>query len=316
MTANAIMQSVKGAMFKTGFKLKKHSPEILVVTGIIGVVASTVMACKATTKANEIVKETKQNLFMIHDCAADEGLRESGKYTEEDKRRDLTIQYVQTGVKLAKVYAPAFVLGVLSITSILASNNILRKRNVALAAAYATIDRTFKDYRKRVVERFGEAVDKELKYGIRKEKVEKTVIDEETGKEKKVKETIEVTDYDGKSEFAKFFDECSENWQRNPEMNLVFLRQQQNFANDKLRAQGYLFLNDVYDMLDIARTQAGQSVGWIYDPENPKHKGDNYVDFGIYNIHRKENRKFVNGYEQSILLDFNVDGSILGYFEK
>ena len=315
MTTTAIMSTVNGTINKIGFKFKKHSPEILVVTGIVGVVASTIMACKATTKANEIMKETKTNLDMIHDCAADEGLRESGKYTEEDKRRDLTIQYVQTGVKLARVYGPAIVLGALSITSILASNNILRKRNVALAAAYATIDRTFKDYRKRVVERFGEAVDRELKYGIRKEKIEKTVIDEETGKEKKVKETIEVTDYDGVSQYAKFFDETSRCWEKNAELNLGFLRAQQNYANDKLRSQGYLFLNDVYDMLDIERTQAGQCVGWIYDPENPDHKGNNYVDFGIYDIHRKENRKFVNGIERSILLDFNVDGDILNHLE-
>lgn len=315
MTTAAIMNTVSGTVNKIGFKVRKHSPEVLVVSGIVGVVASTVMACKATTKASGIMKETKQNLDMIHDCAADEGLRESGKYTEEDKRRDLTIQYVQTGVKLAKVYGPAIVLGALSITSILASNNILRKRNVALAAAYATIDRTFKDYRKRVIEKLGEAADREFKYGIRKEKVEKTVIDEETGKEKKVKETIEVTDYDGASQYAKFFDECSEYWNKNAELNLTFLRAQQCFANDKLRSQGYLFLNDVYGMLGIAPTQAGQHVGWIYDPKNPDHKGNDYVDFGIYNIHRKENRKFVNGYERSILLDFNVDGDILSHFE-
>ena len=316
MTTTAIMSTVNGTINKIGFKFKKHSPEILVVTGIVGVVASTIMACKATTKASEIMKETKQNLDMIHDCAADEGLRESGKYTEEDKRRDLVVQYTHTGLKLAKVYAPAVILGALSITSILASNNILRKRNVALAAAYATLDQTFKDYRNRVIDRFGEAVDRELKYGIRKEKIEKTVIDEETGKEKKVKETVEVTDYDGRSQYAKFFDESSRYWEKNAELNLVFLRAQQNWANDKLRAQGYLFLNDVYDSLDIERTQAGQCVGWIYDPENPKHKGNNYIDFGIYDIHKKENRKFVNGLERSILLDFNVDGDILSHFGK
>ena len=316
MTTTAIMSTVNGTINKIGFKFKKHSPEILVISGIIGVVTSTVLACKATTKASEIMKETKQNLDMIHDCAADEGLRESGKYTEEDKRRDLVVQYTHTGLKLAKVYAPAVILGALSITSILASNNILRKRNVALAAAYATLDRTFKDYRNRVIDRFGEAVDRELKYGIRKEKIEKTVIDEETGKEKKVKETVEVTDYDGRSQYAKFFDETSRYWEKNAELNLVFLRAQQNWANDKLRAQGYLFLNDVYDSLDIERTQAGQCVGWIYDPENPNHKGNNYIDFGIYDIHKKENRKFVNGLERSILLDFNVDGDILNHFEK
>lgn len=315
MTTTAIMKTVSGTVNKLGFKFKKHSPEILVVAGVIGTVTSAVLACKATIKAKDILEETKNNIDMIHDCAADQGLREEGKYTEEDKKRDLVTVYAQTGVKLVKAYGPSIVLGALSITSILASNNILRKRNVALAAAYATVDHAFKDYRNRVIERFGEAVDKELKYNIRKEKIEKTVIDEETGKEKKVKETVEVTDYDGTSQYAKFFDECSDCWKKNSEYNLTFLLAQQNWANDKLRSQGYLFLNDVYDALGIDRTQAGQCVGWIYDPENPNHKGNNYVDFGIYNIHRKENRKFVNGYERSILLDFNVDGNILNYFE-
>lgn len=314
MSNLAVVNKLTGTVNKFGFQIKKYSPEILVVTGVVGVVTSAVMACKATMKASEIVKETRTNLDMIHDCAADQGLRESGKYTEEDEKRDLTIQYVQTGVKLVKVYGPAIVVGALSLTSILASNNILRKRNVALAAAYATIDRGFKEYRNRVIERFGEAVDRELKYNIRKEKIEKTVIDEETGKEKKVKETIEVADIDENSQYAKWFDEASRFWEKNAELNLMFLRCQQNYANDKLRSQGYLFLNDVYDMLDITRTKAGQCVGWIYDPENPNHKGDNYIDFGIYNVHKKQNRKFVNGDERNILLDFNVDGDIMNNF--
>ena len=316
MNTTAITTTITRNFNKFGFKVKKYSPEILVVTGIVGVVTSAVMACRATIKANEVLKQAHDTIDKIHECANDEEVKELGRYTEQDKKADLTAVYVQTGVQLIRAYAPAVILGSLSITSIVASNNILRKRNVALAAAYATIDRTFKDYRKRVIDRFGEAVDRELKYGIRKEKIEKTVVDEETGKEKKVKETVEVTDYDGRSQYAKFFDEYSECWEKNAERNLAFLLAQQNYANDKLHAKGYLFLNDVYEMLGLAPTQAGQCVGWIYDPENPKHKGNNYVDFGIHNIHRKENRKFVNGYERSVLLDFNVDGDILNYLEK
>ena len=70
-------------------------------------------------------------------------------------------------------------------------------------------------------------------------------------------------------------------------------------------------MNEVYQALGIPETEAGQVVGWIYDPENPDHKGDNYVDFNIYDLHREKSRDFVNGYERSILLDFNVDGEIL-----
>lgn len=108
------------------------------------------------------------------------------------------------------------------------------------------------------------------------------------------------------SPYAAFFDEQSAAWTKNPECNKMFLLQQQNFANEKLRARGYLFLNEVYDMLGLPRTRAGQLVGWCYDEHNPC--GDNYVDFNIFDDH---NREFVNGFEKSVLLDFNVDGNIL-----
>lgn len=297
---------------KVGFQLKKHSPEILMVAGVVGTVVSAVMACKATTKVSKILEETKNTINTIHECQANEAMAD--KYTPEDAKKDLAIVYIQTGIKLAKLYAPAVALGTLSIASILASHNILRKRNVALAAAYATVDRTFKEYRNRVIERFGEQIDKELRYNIKAKEIEKTVVGED-GKEKKVKETIQVADL-GYSDYAKFFDSSSPAWEKNPEYNLMFLKAEQNFANDRLKARGYLFLNEVYERLGIPPTKAGQIVGWIYDPDNPNHNGDNYVDFGLYNIHREKVRDFVNGYEEAILLDFNVDGPILDKIEK
>ena len=290
---------------KFGFKLKKHSPEILVVAGVIGTVASAVMACKATTKVSGIIDDAKEEIEKVHTVMADESYAD--KYTEEDSKKDLTIIYAQTGLKIAKLYAPSVILGILSLGSVVASNNILRKRNVALAAAYATIDNSFKDYRKRVVERFGEEIDKQLKYNIKAEEIEETVIDE-NGEEKKVKTTVDVIDPDTVSDYARFFDAASPYWEKDSEYNLMFLKSQQKYANDLLKAQGYLFLNDVYKALGIDQTKAGQVVGWIYDPENPN--GDNYVDFGIYDYDDDRKRAFVNGYEKNILLDFNVDGNI------
>jgi hypothetical protein len=301
-----LMTTLSSSFNKMGFKLKKHSPEILVVAGVVGTVVSAVMACKATTKVSDILEKTKEDINSIHNCAANESLAE--EYTPEDVKKDLAIVYVQTGVKLAKLYAPAVALGALSLGSILASNNILRQRNVALAAAYATVDKGFKEYRNRVVERFGEEVERELRHNIKAKKIEKIVVGED-GKEKKVKETIQVAeDPNTYSDYARFFDDGCTGWEKDSEYNLMFLRAQQQYANDKLRATGRLFLNEVYDMLGIPRTKAGQVVGWVYDAENPI--GDNYVDFGIYDVHRETVRNFVNGYERTILLDFNVDGNI------
>lgn len=298
---------ISNTINKVGLKLRKYSPEILVVGGVIGVVASAVMACKATTKISAIMEKTTVEIDAIHDCMENETLAED--YSQEDGKKDLAVVYIQTGVKLAKLYAPAVVLGALSITSILASNNILRRRNAAAAAAYATIAKGFKEYRGRVVERFGEEVDHELKYNIKAKKFEETVVDEETGKEKKVKATVDVAELDGYSSYARIFDETCEAWEKDADQNFYFLRAQQNYANDLLRTRGCLFLNDVYRMLSIPITKAGQCVGWVYNPDSPT--GDNYVDFGIYNVNLEKVRDFVSGYERSIILDFNVDGVIL-----
>lgn len=304
MKANELMNNVTRTINRVGFKFKKHSPEVLIVAGTIGVVASAVMACKATTKAGKIKEEMNEEMDKIHEVAE----AHRGDYTEEDLKKDTTIVYTQTAVKYVKLYAPSVALGVVSLTCILASNGILRKRNIALAAAYTAVDKGFKEYRGRVVERFGTELDKELRYNIKAKEFEEPVVDEK-GKEKIKKETVSVADPNLYSDYARFFDDGCLGWSKDAEYNLTFLKQQQNYANDLLKKKGHLFLNEVYDMLGIPRTRAGQVVGWIYDEKHPI--GDNFVDFGIYDMNREKVRDFVNGYERVILLDFNVDGNIL-----
>lgn len=290
---------------KVGFQIKKHSPEILLVTGIVGTVASAVLACKATTKLSTVLDESKENIQQLHDYVSEHGYSE--KYTADDEKKDLAIMYAQAGVELVKLYGPAVALGAASIGCILASNNIVRKRNVALAAAYASLDTSFKDYRNRVVERFGKELDRELKYNIKVKQVEETVTKEDGTKETVVK-TVSAADPNLNSDYARFFDEYCTGWEKDPEYNLMFLKHQQSYANDLLKTRGYLFLNEVYEMLGIPITKAGQVVGWVYDEVDPV--GDNFVDFGIFDPKDPNKRLFVNGHERSILLDFNVDGVI------
>ena len=286
-------------------QVQKHSPEILMGVGVVGVVTSTVMACRATMKLNDILEESKETRDKIKEV--ENNPKYEDKYSPEDAKKDLTINYVQTGMKVAKLYAPAVLLGGASLGCLLASNDILRKRNAALSAAYMTVDKSFKEYRNRVTERFGEEVEKEIRYGIKAEQLETTVVDED-GNETTVTDTVKTMDPNLYSDYARFFDAASPYWQNDPEYNLMFLKAQQQYANDLLRAKGRLFLNDVYDMLGIEKTKAGQVVGWVYDRENPN--GDNFVDFGIYDMSKERVRAFVNGYETNILLDFNVDGNI------
>lgn len=311
MNKNELMTNVTRTLNRTGLKLKKHSPEILVVTGVVGVVASAVMACKASTKVNDLLAEAKENIEAIHAVA--EKPENAEKYTEEDTKKALAITYAKTGVELAKLYGPAVVLGTASIACILGGHNILRKRNAAMAVAYTAIDRGFKDYRKRVVDRFGEELDKELRYNLKAKEVEE-VITNEDGSEVIEKKTVTVSDDtdllnpNNYSMYARIYDDGCKGWDKDPEMSRWFLTQAQNTANEILKSRGHLFLNDVYEMLGFPKTKVGQVVGWVYDKDNPI--GDNYVDFGFMDTHKEKARDFVNGYERVVVLDFNVDGAI------
>lgn len=308
MNKTEIISNLTRTFNRTGLKLKKHSPEILLAAGTVGVVVSGVMACKATLKVNEILDESKQQIDTIHSVAADPNMAE--KYTAEDSKKDLAIVYTQTAVKMIKLYGPSVGLGVVSLGCMIGSNRILSKRNVALAAAYTAVDKSFKEYRGRVIERFGKQLDKELRYNIKAKEIEE-VSKDENGHEVVKKEVVDVIEDDPNtySPYSIVFDDGNEGWDPDPERTKFFLIQQQNWANERLKAKGHLFLNEVYDMLGARRTKAGAQVGWVYDEKNVV--GDNYVDFGIFDTRRSKARDFVNGYEKVIVLDFNVDGYIL-----
>lgn len=287
--------------------MKKHSPEILVIISIAGGVTSGVMACMATRKIDPVLEDHRKSV---------EAVRKKFERNPDDRaeKQALTKVYMNTGAKFVKLYGPSVTLGGLSITGILAGNNILRKRNVALAASYAAIDTSFKQYRGRVVDRFGAEVDKELRIGARQEKIE-VVETDENGKEKKVKKNVTVAGNGLPSDYARYF--CygeAKAAEPNDDYNLFFLKAQQELANHMLRANVFLFLNDVYEMLGIEKSVAGQSVGWVYD-KNAEDHGDNYVDFGIQEVYRKRSDE-PGDYEKVYLLDFNVDGPILEHAQN
>lgn len=302
MKKNELMTKLSGSMHKFGFELKKHSPEIFIAVGVVGTVTSAVMACRATTKLSDILEESKEELETIHEAPQKEELQ--GKYDEDMMHKDLALVYFQTGVKIAKLYAPAVILGTLSITSIVASNNILRKRNIALAAAYATVDKGFKEYRGRVVERYGEQVDYELSHNVKTKEITETIIDEK-GKEKTVTKKVEVADPNVTNDYIKYFTRSNPYWDDTPDYVELFLRSQQNYANDRLKVDKVLTLNDVYDSLGFQKTKAGMVVGWVFDENNED--GDNFIEFNVRKVY------IPNEYgeeELAYAIDFNVDGNI------
>lgn len=307
MKTNEIMKSVCLTFNKVGFQLQKKSPEILVAAGVVGVVVSAVMACQATPKALKVAEKTQDDVERIQ-SAEDSGVTQAGEtYTKEDARGRPYAGLRPHRLPVHQAICPRRSLGAVSITCILTSHKLMRKRNMALAAAYATLDKHFKNYRGRVLERFGEQVEKELRYNIKAKEIETTVVDE-NGKEKKVKETVDVAaegwDPSKYSPYARIFDEGHPAYMKNAEQNKFYLLALQAQANDRLKSRGHLFLNEVYEMLGFRLTKAGAVVGWIYDPREPM--GDNFVDFGMFEVCREKAVDFVNGYERSFILDFNV----------
>ena len=309
---NELAAKLSRSFHKVGFKFKKHSPEILVVTGVVGIVASTIMACKATMKVNDIVDETKETIDKIHESVG-KGLHTSDgeEYTQEVANKDLAIVYTQTAWKFIKLYGPSVALGAASIACMIGSNRILKKRNIALAAAFTAVDTSFKEYRGRLIDRFGKDLDRELRFGIKAKEVEERVVDE-NGNESTVTKTVNVVDPNtAHSLYSVAFCEGNTGWTKNAELNKVFLIQQQNWANDKLRLRGYLTLNEVYEMVGAPTTAYGQIAGWVYTEDSSI--GDNFVDFGIFDVTNENACDFVNGRERSIILDFNCIGNILEY---
>lgn len=306
--SNAI-QTAKFAIGRGGLILKKYSPEILTAAGVIGTVGSTVLACKATLKVEDVLDEAKKKSNLIN-AVHDGEIEVDAEYTDKDYSKDLLVNRTQTAVKLIKLYGPAITLGALSITAILGGQHILRKRNVAVMAAYKLCEESFNNYRSRVKDELGEEKDRQFYYGITEETV-KDKVKSKDGKTKTVTKKVEKAPDHLYSQYARFFDEANINWDKSPEQNMYFLKMVQNQMNDKLKARGHVFLNEVYDALGFDRSEAGQLVGWVWDKDNTAMEaGDGYIDFGIFDGNSYAKRAFVNGDERSILLDFNIDGMI------
>lgn len=286
---------------RAGLTLKKYSPEILLGVGVVSVIGGTVLACRATLRIDDVLAEHEEIKEKM-----DRGLEELESYTESDYKKDNAIQTIKTGAKIAKLYAPAALCMGVGIACLLGSHHILKSRNFALMAAYNVLSDSFTTYRDRVKQDQGEDKDLEYLHGVSGLEKSKTIIDEDgTPMECDDKDLVPWSEGDIPSMYARVFDESSIYWQKNAELNKIFLACQQNYMNDRLNDKGHVFLNEVYDALGMAHTKAGAVVGWVKGAGNA-----NYIDFGVYNINRQKNADFVNGYERSVLLDFNVDGVI------
>ena len=311
MNKTDMLTNINTKINKMKMKGRKYSPEILLLLGMAGAVTGTVLACVATTKIDDVKKKKEEELDIMHKELDPENytFEESDKY-DLDVKKQTTAIYLKTGLRYAKLYAPAVIISGASLSCMVASNVILRKRIIGVTAAYAAVSSSFRDYRSRVVERYGEEVDKELRYNIQKKDITTTYVDKK-GNEKTKVEKVKVIDPSLYSDFARIYDDGNIGWTKDPQANFTFLKCQQTAATQRLKKQGYLTVNDVYEMLGFPKTKEGQVAGWVYNEKEPI--GDNFVDFGIFDVTKESCRNFVNGYERSIVLDFNIDGIILDY---
>ena len=291
---------------KAEFTIKKNSPEILLGAGIVGFVGTIVLACRATCRADEVLEFHRRKIKDIEDAKeiADADPEGEMSYDVEIYRQDKAIRYLKTTGNLAKLYAPTVAVGALSLASILTSRNIMQKRYLGVVAAYNGLSAAFEEYRKRVRDEYGEGLDKHFRYGTTYEELP---VYDENGKKTKEKEQVEKTESGmvmQTDDSCRFFDSSNPNWDKNPAFSMMWLRGQQNILNDILHTRGHVFLNEVYDALGFPHTPQGAVLGWI-DGE-----GDNCIDFGLYDQNKENVRRFVNGVDNVIMLEFNHDGVI------
>ena len=291
---------------KAEFTIKKNSPEILLGAGIVGFVGTVVLACRATCRADEVLEFHRRKIKDIEDAKeiADADPEGEMSYDIEIYRQDKAIRYLKTTGSLAKLYAPTVAVGALSLACILTSRNIMQKRYLGVVAAYNGLSAAFEEYRKRVRDEYGEGLDKHFRYGTTYDELP---VYDENGKKTKEKEKVEKTETEmvmPTDDSCRFFDSSNPNWDKNPTFSMMWLRGQQNILNDILHTRGHVFLNEVYDALGFPHTPQGAVLGWI-DGE-----GDNCIDFGLYDQNKENVRRFVNGVDNVIMLEFNHDGVI------
>lgn len=282
------------------FKVQENSPTLLFAGGVVGVIGTVILASRATLKLEDVLEETNTKLEEVKQLENKNFALRDSKYTAKDATHDRTILYVDSVVKITKLYGPAILLGAASIAMLTSSHRILSRRNAGLTAAYVAIEKSFDQYRERVRAELGEEKDKEFYHGT-----QIITTEDEKGK---VTETKVLGD--GKlSQYAVIYDEMNPNWRGLPEIDRVFLDAQQRYANERLRREGTLLLNDVYEALGFPRTSAGCVVGWKWNGE-----GDNFVDFGYGNWPTTED--YIHAREVGVVLDFNVDGLVYNKIDE
>lgn len=294
---NPIAKTLVRVARRGAMKAQKHLPEILLVGGSVGIVASTVLACKATIKAQPILDEAKDNIEAVHIAESDPRVSDE-EYSKEQATKDLTRIYIQTGTKLAKIYAPAAIVGFASMSCLIGSNVIVRKRLTAAIAAYTALGESFRRYRDQVEQELGH------KFLPTPDTIE---ADSESDEH--------VINIEQPIRSYRFiFDRTNPNWKDDINFNLSFCRGAQRYLDFLLQRDHILFVNDFCKEMGFKITETGQYDGWTLDDKDPSSYKDGYVSFGLLNRDGSESealRAYKNGEVDYLVLDLNIDGTVV-----
>ena len=309
-----ILTTATNKLGRTGLRIQKYSPEILLVSGIAMTITGVVKACMDThAHCDDILNEYKENISRADDTLklVEENKKAENpvpmqEYTVVDMKKDKRKFKLATGIKFVKTYALDAALIVGGIVCMTGSYKVVKGRFKGAAALAASTGAELYTIKKRIIDQLGYEEGQRVIYGaqvIDADVTEKT----ESGEEVIVTKPLNVISdekAEEMSQYAVWFDEHAGGWAESPTHNLAFLRMTQDHFTDILNARGHVFLNEVFDRLGLPRTNMGAVCGWV------KGMGDDMVDFGIYNAHRKDAAEFLAGYSNVVLLDFNCDGVI------
>lgn len=295
-----ILTTLAYKMGKTSLLAKKYSPQLLIGFGSVTFVETIVVACINTTSASEVLE--RHNKRMEDAKKAEEVAEPEDNY---DIRKEKAVVYAHTAADMAKLYAPTIGLGALTFTCFFKAFGIMNARYTGAVAAYNLVSSAFDNYRDRVKNEMGDAADRHFMYGTEMIKTETTATNEK-GKTVKSKSEIETIESKNVLGYSALFDRNCAEWDPNYIYNLKWLRANETAANDILQSRGHIFLNEVYDMIGLPHTPQGAVAGWIRDCKD----GDGYVSFGLDDPNNESAKRLIDGEDNVVLLDFNVDGII------
>lgn len=210
--------------------LGKHSPEILTGIGVTGMITSTVLAVTATPKALQLIEERNAIEFE----------------KDEDFIRLGVVETVKTAWK---PYIPAALLCIASATCIIGASAVNKKRNAALATAYAISERTLVKYRDKVIETIGEKKEKEVREKIAQDDVNNN----------KVSKSQVIITSKGNTLFR---DGVSGRYFRS---DLDKITKVVNELNRRMNYENYISLDDFYNELGLDSTSNSGYLGWNLD---------------------------------------------------